>query len=66
MSSKIEEIGVAEKKRHNDLESMQYIFQQEQVRFNQSIDLLLENTKLSSTKTITELFAKQQKGKIEV
>ncbi|CAC5373121.1 COL10A [Mytilus coruscus] len=61
MSSKIEEVSVAEKKRHNTLELMQFTLRQEQIRFNQSFDRILENTKLRSTKTINELFAKQQK-----
>ncbi|CAC5357707.1 unnamed protein product [Mytilus coruscus] len=53
--------GVAEKKRHNALESTQYTLQQDQNRFNQSFDLIFENTKHRSNKTINELFAKQQK-----
>ncbi|CAC5357708.1 unnamed protein product [Mytilus coruscus] len=61
MSSKIEEVGVAEKKRGSSMELMQYTFQQDQRRFNQSFDLFLENTKLHANKTINELFAKQQR-----
>ncbi|VDI66556.1 Hypothetical predicted protein [Mytilus galloprovincialis] len=61
LSSKIEEVGVAEKKRHNALESMQYTLQQDKERFNKSFDLFLENTKLRSDKTVNELFAKQKK-----
>ncbi|CAG2231889.1 unnamed protein product [Mytilus edulis] len=61
MSSKIEEVGVAEKRRGNAMEIMQYTFQQDQRRFNQSFDIFLENTKFQSNKTIIELLSKQQK-----
>ncbi|CAC5392637.1 unnamed protein product [Mytilus coruscus] len=61
MSSKIEEVVVAEKKRLDALELMQYTLHQEQIRFNQSIDHILETNKLLSDKTINEPFAKQQK-----
>ncbi|VDI38447.1 Hypothetical predicted protein [Mytilus galloprovincialis] len=61
MSSKIEEFSVADKKRHDTMELMQYTLLQEQKQLNQSFDLLLKNTKLGSNKTINELFAKQQK-----
>ncbi|VDI66559.1 Hypothetical predicted protein [Mytilus galloprovincialis] len=61
MSSKIEEVGAAEKRIGKSMELMQHTFQQDQGRFNQSFDLFLENTKLQSNKTINKLFAKQQK-----
>ncbi|OPL32814.1 hypothetical protein AM593_07233, partial [Mytilus galloprovincialis] len=61
LSSKIEEFSVAEKKREKDLESITYILHQEQKRFNKSYDLILQNFRLSSNKSINELITKQQK-----
>ncbi|CAC5365379.1 C1QL [Mytilus coruscus] len=61
LSSKIEEFSVAEKNRENALESLQNTLHQEQNRFNQSFELILENFRLSSNRTIEELTARQQK-----
>ncbi|XP_071135033.1 uncharacterized protein [Mytilus edulis] len=61
MSSKIDEVGIAEKRIGNSMELMQHTLQQDQGRFNQSFEHFLENTKIQSKKTINELFAKQQK-----
>lgn len=64
LSSKIEEISDAEKNRETALELMQNTLHQDQNRFNKSFDLSLENFRLSSNKSINELIAKQQKGRI--
>ncbi|CAC5365378.1 unnamed protein product [Mytilus coruscus] len=61
LSSKLEEFSVAEKNRVNALESLQNTLKQEQNQFNQSFELILENFKLSSNKTIEELTSRQQK-----
>ncbi|CAC5399836.1 C1QL [Mytilus coruscus] len=62
LSSKTEELSVTEKKRENALETMQNTLHQDQRRFNQSFDFLLENFRLSPNRTIEELTAWQQKG----
>ncbi|CAC5365372.1 unnamed protein product [Mytilus coruscus] len=61
LSSKIEELSVDDKNRKNALESLQNTLRQEQNRFNQSFDVILENFRLSSNRTIEELTARQQK-----
>lgn len=66
LSVKYKEFSAAEKKRGNAMELMQYTLHQEQMRFNQSFDTVLKNTKHHSNNTIHELIAKQQKGKINL
>ncbi|CAC5419036.1 unnamed protein product [Mytilus coruscus] len=61
LSSKTEELNVAEKNRNNAMELMQNTLHQEQKRFNQSFDLTLQNFRLSSNRTVHQLIAKQQK-----
>ncbi|XP_052087254.1 multimerin-2-like [Mytilus californianus] len=61
LSSKIEELIVAEKNRNNAMELMQNTLHQEQKRFNQSFDLTLQNFRLSSNGTVHQLIEKQQK-----
>ncbi|CAC5380263.1 unnamed protein product [Mytilus coruscus] len=65
LSLRIQEFGVAEKNRQKALELMQYTLYQEQQRFNDSFDLILENFRLASNETINELIATQQKGRIQ-
>lgn len=64
MSLRMQEFSVAEKNRQKALELMQYTLYQEQQRFNNSFDLILENFRLASNDTFNELIATQQKGKI--
>lgn len=64
MSLRMQEFSVAEKNRQKALELMQYTLYQEQQRFNNSFDLILENFRLASNDTFNELIAMQQKGKI--
>ncbi|CAG2233646.1 C1QL [Mytilus edulis] len=62
MSSKIEEFSVAEKNRENALERMYNTLHEEQYRVNKSFDLILDNFRLSSNKSMYELIAKQEKA----
>ncbi|VDI38269.1 Hypothetical predicted protein [Mytilus galloprovincialis] len=66
LSSKLEEVSNAEKNRETALELMQNTLHQDQNRFNKSFDLILEMFRLSSNKSINELIAKQQKGRIHL
>lgn len=66
LSVKNKEFIAAEKKRGNAMELMQYTLHQEQMRFNPSFDIVLENSKHHSNNIIHELIAKQQKGKINL
>ncbi|CAC5365375.1 unnamed protein product [Mytilus coruscus] len=61
LASKIEEFGVVEKNKENALESMRNTLHQEQNQLNRSFEIILENFRLSSNRTIEELTAKQQK-----
>ncbi|VDI52049.1 Hypothetical predicted protein [Mytilus galloprovincialis] len=62
LSSKMEELNVDEKKRDNALEIMQNTLHRERNRFNQSLEIILENFRLSSNRSIEELIERQQKG----
>ncbi|CAC5399838.1 unnamed protein product [Mytilus coruscus] len=63
LSSKIEELSVAEKNRENTLEFMRNTLHKEQNGFkNYSFDLILENFRLSSNRSVQELSMKQHKG----
>ncbi|VDI52053.1 Hypothetical predicted protein [Mytilus galloprovincialis] len=62
LSSKMEELNIDEKKRDNALEIMQNTLHRERNRFNQSFEIILENFRLSSNRTIEELIERQQKG----
>ncbi|CAG2219903.1 unnamed protein product [Mytilus edulis] len=64
MSSRMQAFSGAEKNRQKALELMRYTLNQEQQRFNNSFDLILENFRLASNDTFNELIATQQKGKI--
>ncbi|CAC5365376.1 unnamed protein product [Mytilus coruscus] len=61
LSLKTKELRVAEKNRENVLELMQNTLQQEQKQFNQSFELILQNFRLSSNRTIKEMIERQQK-----
>ncbi|XP_071135131.1 uncharacterized protein [Mytilus edulis] len=61
MSSQMQESSEAEKNRQKALELMRYTLNQEQQRFNNSFDLILENFRLASNDTFNELIATQQK-----
>ncbi|VDI41043.1 Hypothetical predicted protein [Mytilus galloprovincialis] len=66
MSSQMQEFSEAEKNRQKALELMRYTLNQEQQRFNNSFDLILENFRLASNDTFNELVATQQKETEEI
>ncbi|CAG2185804.1 C1QL [Mytilus edulis] len=61
LSTKIEEISIAENNRENALEQIQNTLHQEQNRFNKSFDVTLDSFRLASNKSLSELIEKQEK-----
>ncbi|VDI52051.1 Hypothetical predicted protein [Mytilus galloprovincialis] len=61
LSTKIEEISVAENNRENALKQIQNTLHQEQNRFNKSFDVTLDSFRLASNESLSELIEKQEK-----
>lgn len=66
LSSKIQELNVAENKRGIYLELLQNRLNREQKRFNESFDLILENFRITSNETVHRSIVKQQRGRIKL